>query len=91
MVQTYVGRIGGSAYFARTDFYANGAAIKIPENVERFDDESAHAFVEVIKTNDLLQSRIGNKTKLERLRTLGNIVNDVYPIISVRKILLICC
>lgn len=42
---------------------------------ESFDDESAHAFVEVIKKNKILHSRITNKVKLDRLRTLGTIVN----------------
>lgn len=42
---------------------------------ESFDDESAYAFIDVIKKNKTLQSRIQNKVKLERLRTLGNIVN----------------
>jgi hypothetical protein len=75
ITQTYVGYIGGSAYYSRTDFYANGAAVKIPVMFEKFDDESAHAFIEVIKANSKLQSRIENKVKLNRLRTLGEIVN----------------
>lgn len=75
LTQTYVGCIGGSYRFSRTDFYANGAALKIPVMFESFDDESAYAFIDVIKKNKTLQSRIQNKVKLERLRTLGNIVN----------------
>lgn len=75
ITQTYVGYTGGSAYYARTDFYANGAAVKIPTMFEKFDDESAHAFIDVIKSNSTLQSRIENKVKLNRLRTLGEIVN----------------
>ena len=42
---------------------------------ESFDDESAHAFVDVIKKNKTLQRRIKNKVKLDRLRILGEIVN----------------
>ena len=42
---------------------------------ESFDDESAHAFIESIKNNTRLQDRISNKVKLDRLRTLGEIVN----------------
>jgi uncharacterized protein with HEPN domain len=76
MVQTYVGHIGGSAQYSRTDFYANGAAVKIPQMFEKFDDESAHAFIEAIQTNQLLQSRIHNNAKLRRLRTLGEIVRQ---------------
>lgn len=75
ITQTYVGHIGGSANYSRTDFYANGAALKIPQMFEKFDDESAHAFVETIKTNDILKQRIKNRVKLNRLRTLGSIVN----------------
>lgn len=74
LTQTYVGRIGGSANYARTDFYANGAAVKIPQMFEKFDDESAHAFVDVVKSNSLLQQRIQSNVKLRRLRTLGEIV-----------------
>lgn len=75
ITQTYVGYIGGSYRFNRTDFYANGAAIRIPVMFESFDDESAHAFIESIKNNKRLQDRISNKVKLDRLRTLGEIVN----------------
>lgn len=74
LTQTYVGYIGGSNRYSRTDFYANGAAIKIPVMFESFDDESAHAFVETVKKNKILHSRITNKVKLDRLRTLGKIV-----------------
>ncbi len=75
LTQTYVGCIGGSYRFNRTDFYANGAAVRIPVMFESFDDESAHAFIESIKNNKRLQDRISNKVKLDRLRTLGEIVN----------------
>lgn len=75
LTQTYVGYIGGSYRFNRTDFYANGAAIRIPVMFESFDDEAAHAFIESIKNNKRLQDRISNKVKLDRLRPLGEIVN----------------
>ena len=74
LTQTYVGHIGSCRY-ERTDFYANGASLKIPVMFESFDDESAHAFVDVIKNNKTLQRRIKNKVKLDRLRILGEIVN----------------
>lgn len=74
LTQTYVGHIGGSAYCERTDFYADGAALRIPTMFEKFDDESAHAFVETIKTNSVLKDRIRNTVKLRRLRQLGEIV-----------------
>lgn len=74
LTQTYVGYVGGSYYFSRTDFYADGAALKIPTMFETFDDESAYAFIKTIKTNTLLQNRITKKVKLDRLRALGHIV-----------------
>lgn len=75
ITQTYVGRIGGSAYYNRTDFYADGAALRIPKMFESFDDESAHAFVDCIKNNSILKGRICSQVKLRRLRNLGEIVN----------------
>lgn len=75
ITQTYVGRIGGSAYYNRTDFYADGAALRIPKMFESFDDESAHAFVDCIKNNSILKGRIRSQVKLRRLRNLGEIVN----------------
>ncbi|MDL2294687.1 hypothetical protein LJC60_08710 [Ruminococcaceae bacterium OttesenSCG-928-D13] len=75
LTQTYVGHIGGSAMYSRTDFYANGAAMKIPEMFETFDDESANAFVEVIQNNKMLKDRIRSAVKLRRLRNLGTIVS----------------
>lgn len=76
LTQTYVGQIGGSARFSRTDFYADGAALKIPTMFNKFDDESAYEFIKVIKTNNIIKTRIGNNVKLNRLRTLGNIVEE---------------
>jgi hypothetical protein len=74
LTQTYIGFIGGSANYSRTDFYANGAAVKIPKMFESFDDESAHSFIESVKTNSTLKSRLHSNVKLRRLRTLGEIV-----------------
>jgi hypothetical protein len=73
---TYVGIIGGSARFSRTDFYADGAALIIPEMFERFDDSAANAFIEAVRTNPILRRRITSPVKLARLRTLANIVLD---------------
>jgi len=73
ITQTYVGYTGGSAQFARTDFYANGAALHIPAMFEAFDDSAIDAFIHSLKNNKILQSRISNPTKLNRLRSLGNI------------------
>jgi hypothetical protein len=73
---TYVGTIGGSSRFSRTDFYADGAALMIPRMFERFDDSAAAAFVEAVRTNPTLRQRITSPVKLARLRTLANIVLD---------------
>lgn len=74
LTRTYVGHIGGSAYWNRTNFYADVAATIIPNMFEKFDDESADAFVQVIKEDERLRSRIRNTDKLDRLRSLGKIV-----------------
>jgi hypothetical protein len=74
ITQTYVGHIGGSAQFSRTDFYANGAATKIPKMFEAFDDTASAAFVDCMRKNSTLRRRIENPVKLNRLRSLANIV-----------------
>lgn len=74
LTRTYVGHVGGSAQWSRTDFYADGAAAIIPDMFEKFDDESADAFVQVIKEDEQLKRRIRNSDKLNRLRKLGEIV-----------------
>lgn len=76
ITQTYIGHVGGSAYYSRTDFYANGAALLIPDMFSTFDDKSVDMFVNVIKKNKVIKARIRNKTKLNRLRNLGNIAID---------------
>jgi hypothetical protein len=74
ITQTYVGHIGGSAHYSRTDFYANGAAMKIPKMFEAFDDTASVAFVECMRKNSILRRRIENPVKLNRQRSLANIV-----------------
>lgn len=73
LTQTFVGYIGGSAQYARKDFYANGAATYIPTMFEAFDDTAIDAFVHTLKNNTVLKRRLDNPTKLNRLRSLGNI------------------
>ena len=41
---------------------------------EQFDDESVREFIISIKKNDTLKGRLHNNVKMNRLRTLGNIV-----------------
>jgi len=75
LVLTYVGFIGSSQHFRRTNFYSDSAAVDIPTMFEAFDEKSAEAFVHVVKSNEELKGRITNPAKLGRLRTLANIVS----------------
>lgn len=76
LTHTYVGNTGSSYQYARTNFYADGAAAHIPGMFELFDDSAAAAFVRSVKESSTLHSRITNPAKLQRLRTLGQIVLD---------------
>jgi hypothetical protein len=71
---TYVGQMGGSARYSRTDFYADQAALRIPGMFQKFDDKAAMAFVQAIRGNAVLKRRIIYPAKLNRLRALANIV-----------------
>lgn len=74
LVNTYVGTMGSSMRFSRTDFYADTAALYIPQMFQTFDDRAAEAFVETVKTSKALRNRIRFAPKLRRLRSLGRIV-----------------
>lgn len=76
LTKTYVGRMGTSAHWSRTDFFANSAAIYIPDMFKLFDDHAAIYFVEAIKKNELLKRRIEVPAKLRRLRVLAIIVSE---------------
>lgn len=71
---TYVGYKGSSYQYGRTEFYSNSAAPGISEMFENFDNASAEAFIETMKTDETLKSRIKNVQQLNRLRTLGQIL-----------------
>jgi hypothetical protein len=71
---TFVGHMGYSCRWSRTDFYANRAALLIPRMVKKFDDTAACSFVNCIRKNDTLRSRIQHDKKLNRLRELARIV-----------------
>lgn len=71
---TYVGYKGSSYQYGRTAFYSNAAAPRISRMFEKFDNKSAEEFVNTIKTNATLKSRIGGVAQLKRLRTLGDIL-----------------
>lgn len=76
LTKTYVGRIGSSARWNRTDFFADGAAMYIPDMFKTFDDHAAAHFIEGMKKSELLRRRIQTPAKLRRLRVLGDIVLD---------------
>ena len=74
LTHTYVGHVGHSMQWSRTDFFANGAAARIPQMFLKFDKSAADAFIETIRQSKTLQRRIENPAKMERLRSLANIV-----------------
>jgi len=76
LTHTYVGRVGASAQYNRTDFYANGAAGIIPNMFQSFDDEFAEYFISTIRESELLKNRIRNPSKLKRLRSLAIIIDE---------------
>jgi hypothetical protein len=76
LTHTYVGYVGGSYQFARTDFYANGACLLIPDMFKTFDDRTAKFFVACVKNSRVLRSRIEHPQKFRRLRSLAHIVSE---------------
>jgi len=76
LTHSYVGYTGSSRQFARSDFYADGAVSDIQDMFTLFDDNTSIAFIETIKESSILKSRIQNPTKLNRLRTLANIISE---------------
>lgn len=76
LTHTYVGYIGGSGRFSRTDFYANGAAVHIPTMFQAFNDRMASAFLQTIQDSKLLKSRIRSPSKMKRLRSLAMILDE---------------
>ena len=76
LVHTYVGKVGYSSSYARTDFYADRAATRITKMFEAFDDRAAEAFIDTVKMSTVLRERIRNAQKLRRVRALGQIVRE---------------
>jgi hypothetical protein len=74
LVLTYVGEMGYSSQYSRTDFYADQAALRIPGMLHKFDDRAALAFVQAVRNNPQLKRRIAYPVKLNRLRALAHIV-----------------
>lgn len=76
LTHTFIGYIGGSARYSRTDFFANGAAFYIPTMFQAFNDRMALAFTRTIRQSTTIHSRISSPSKLKRLRSLGLIVDE---------------
>ena len=64
LTMTYVGYMGSSIQYRRTDFYADGAAPRIPGMFRAFDDKAAAAFVETVRTNSELKKRVSGWPKM---------------------------
>lgn len=92
LTKTYIGRMGSSARWNRTAFFADAAATYIPSMFEKFDDASGTAFVEAVRRSEILQRRIQTPTKLRRLRSLGIIlIERVSETFSEKAILEALC
>ena len=76
ITHTFVGYIGGSSRFSRTDFYANAASVHIPEMFQHFNDRMASAFISTIQNSNLLKGRLRSPSKIKRLRSLALIVDE---------------
>jgi hypothetical protein len=74
IVHTYIGYNGFSIQYSRSNFYADEAAMQIPGMIQAFDDRAAEAFVDCVKNSKILRERIQTPIKMQRLRSLGNIV-----------------
>ncbi len=71
---TFVGYRGSSYSYSRTTFFSNAAAPTVSKMLKKFNNKSAEEFVNTIKTNQKLKSRIRGAAQLNRLRTLGDIL-----------------
>lgn len=76
LVHCYIGHMGQSSQYARTDFYPDGAAPFIPQMFEMFDDRAIEAFVSCVKNSRIVRNRIHYPQKLRRLRALANVVAE---------------
>ncbi|WP_338334756.1 hypothetical protein [Xanthomonas euvesicatoria] len=74
ITRTYVGYRGSSPQWSRTAFYSNAAAPIIKDMFESFDSNAVDAFVEVVKSDQILRRRINGRSQLGRLRMLGQIL-----------------
>ncbi len=82
LVMTYIGYNGYSYNWSRTDFYSDSAAPVIKRIFSRFDDGLTDVFLDVIKSNEAVFSRVIKPQKLARLRELAIILENRH---STRK------
>ncbi len=71
---TFIGYQGYSIQYARRDFFSNAAAPIIKRLFNKFDDRTAEEFINIIKSDETLKSRINYPAKISRLRELANIL-----------------
>ena len=76
ITHTYIGNIGHSYQYSRTDFYANIASSYIPSMFEKFNSEMIEAFIETIKTSEAIKRLVITPSKLRRLRNLALKIED---------------
>lgn len=76
LTHTYVGYVGGSSRYSRTDFYANGADVHVPDMFQKFNDRMASEFIKTIQGSSLLKGRLRSPSKIKRLRNLALILDE---------------
>jgi len=68
-------------YVGVGSYFSWAASPQVASLFKKFDRTSIEAFVNTIKTNDILRNRISNSTKLDRLRDLATILlNESTPV-----------
>jgi len=76
ITKTYVGYRGSSPQWSRTAFYSNAAAPIVKDMFESFDTSAVDAFVDTVKSDQVLRRRINSRGQLGRLRVLAQILLD---------------
>ncbi len=76
ITKTYVGYRGSSPQWSRTAFYSNAAAPLVKDMFEAFDSNAVDAFVDTVKSDQVLRRRVNGRSQLGRLRVLGQILLD---------------
>lgn len=76
ITKTYVGYRGSSPQWSRTAFYSNAAVPIVKDMFESFDTSAVDAFVDTVKSDQVLRRRINSRGQLGRLRVLAQILLD---------------